>query len=280
MTKRRNNKSNAKEEHNGDSKSRACKKSKTASSSLTSEHESLQCVQCEFTADDRSQLRIHCLENHAPSFTFGEITVERVDGLFRCELCKKTYDKMPAMRYHLSVCQMPKSKETEPVVRPVVVVPKDDPVPMPSFQVSQPVFPTFEQVVLMACQRERASNEKKQKTLSRARDLKVVPYWTEDEQGEKRCSLAALDVVKALQKTGIYSHVFAPDVNTRLEGLSAENPVRSGEPVLESMLALSPLSKVLRRREYVALSKDYCDFLNEDWQLHPNYRYACARMLA
>ncbi|KAF9974799.1 hypothetical protein BGZ65_008557 [Modicella reniformis] len=266
MTKRKNNKSNAKEEQNGDSKSRTCKKSKMASSSLTSEHESLQCVQCEFTADERNQLRIHCLENHAQSFMFGETIVERVDGLFRCELCNKTYGKMPAMRYHLNVCQKPKSKETEPVDRLVIVIPKDDPVPMPSFATSQPVLSTSEQVVLMACQRPHASNEKKQKTLSRVRDLKVFPYWTEDEQGEKRCSLAGLDVNMSTL--------------TRLEDLSAEKPVGSGEPALESMLALSPLSKVLRRREYVALTRDYCDFLNEDWQLHPNYRYACARMLA
>lgn len=123
---------------------------------------------------------------------------------------------------------------------------------MPSFPESQQNLPTYDEVVLLACQKQNVPWGKKQKTLSRVRGLKVAPYYITDVNGHVQAGLANIEVVKALQKTGINSSVNVPDPETsmfmRLQDATVEQPVGSSLPELDSMLALSPFSKVFRGR--------------------------------
>ncbi|KAF8982371.1 hypothetical protein BGZ46_001413 [Entomortierella lignicola] len=155
---------------------------------------------------------------------------------------------------------------------------------MPIVPEAQSNSPSYDEAVLLACQRQNVPPAKKRKTLGRARDLKVSPYWIIDSHGQVQASLANIEVVKALQKTGVNSAVFVPDPESsgfgRSESLSIEKVAGPGQPELDSMLALSPFSKILSRRRFVPLNREYCDFLNEDWGIRPGFRYACAQILA
>ncbi|KAF8949791.1 hypothetical protein BGZ46_004941 [Entomortierella lignicola] len=105
-----------------------------------------------------------------------------------------------------------------------------------------------------------------------------------DSRGELQASLADAKVAKSLQRTGINSAVYIPNLGTsiyaRMEVLSTEQAVRTGQLDLDSILVLSPFSKILRLRQYVPLDEEHCNFLNEDWRQNPSFRYATARMLS
>ncbi|KAG0002939.1 hypothetical protein BGZ65_002186, partial [Modicella reniformis] len=154
-----------------------------------------------------------------------------------------------------------------------VMVPQDDPLP-PQYD---------DDVVLQACQQEHEEPIQKLLTLARVRELGLVPYWTRSPQGEIRASLSHMDVVASLHETGINSPVFVPDPSTsilsRMRNSTSELRSKASDPSLESVLALSPISRVFRGREYVVLTQEFCNFLNEDWRMFPSYRFACARML-
>lgn len=51
-------------------------------------------------------------------------------------------------------------------------------------------------------------------------------------------------------------------------------------PRLDTLLARSPFAAVLQTRKFVEINESVSDFLNEDWDFQPQYRFACAQVLA
>ncbi|SAM07134.1 hypothetical protein [Absidia glauca] len=49
---------------------------------------------------------------------------------------------------------------------------------------------------------------------------------------------------------------------------------------IQLLMARSPYFKVLRLRQFVELTKELCDLVNQDWTFHPHIKYVTAQLLA
>ncbi|KAF9897277.1 hypothetical protein BX616_005884 [Lobosporangium transversale] len=49
---------------------------------------------------------------------------------------------------------------------------------------------------------------------------------------------------------------------------------------MTNLLSMSPHSEILKSRTFVELTDSMCELLNRDWEFRPQFKFACAQLLA
>ncbi|KAI9303561.1 hypothetical protein BJ944DRAFT_289301 [Cunninghamella echinulata] len=140
----------------------------------------------------------------------------------------------------------------------------------------------YEDAILYACQQQSDTDETKAKTMFILDTLRLKPLSIVNNIGEEYNALAHPNIIQKAISEHSSIQVTLPMKRPYHE---TENPLCPNcSPTipehLESLLAISPYSKLLRQQHYMEISQEICELLNYDWTFYPQMMYACAQMLA
>ncbi|KAI7902945.1 uncharacterized protein BX663DRAFT_542965 [Cokeromyces recurvatus] len=158
---------------------------------------------------------------------------------------------------------------------------------------SQPVLMVMEdyrrnhdEALLHACQRASDSEENKNLARYALKSLKLEPFSIINEDGEEENALAHVNVItKASQSKSSSIIPITPMKRSANEmekitlfcnNCSIINPV----PLYKSLTSHAPYPKLFDTRNYIELSDDLCQLLNQDWKLSPQMKFVAAQLLA
>ncbi|KAF9986004.1 hypothetical protein BGZ75_002302 [Mortierella antarctica] len=142
---------------------------------------------------------------------------------------------------------------------------------------------TDHEAVLSACHRSFVSDEDKIPTIVMADWLGLVPFSLQDVLGNSQYALAHPSVISGMNQSQNQYSVQQPDLKKRrvkLDHGQDKGGVEETIGGLRDTLRLSPYATVLLSRTFIEMDAGAGHILNEDWDLRPQYRYACAKMLA
>ncbi|KAF9990788.1 hypothetical protein BGZ79_004759, partial [Entomortierella chlamydospora] len=167
------------------------------------------------------------------------------------------------------------SLDTEPVAEPFLLT-EEEP---SSTQTAKKR--DFSELILDACQQTDGSVRENKRVLLLVESLNLSPVPVKDNHGDN-CSLLGHDdiLVKLAAGSPVTITIDPTLLRTVPKNCQCDRCLRPPIPGLEALFEKSPYVSILRNIEFVELSKDICDILNDDWVRCPQLKYACARMLA
>ncbi|KAG0930809.1 hypothetical protein G6F57_011483 [Rhizopus arrhizus] len=145
-----------------------------------------------------------------------------------------------------------------------------------------PLRKTFDEAVIDACQQSGSQHAERQKTLYIVDALDLKPFAIFDKNGIEQNALAHERVISSITAGNDSILPILPLKRSYDDEESAPymkcTPITA--PGLDRILASSPYSKLIRRRQYVELSSAICKLLNQDWEFHPQMRYFTAKVFS
>ncbi|KAI8575346.1 hypothetical protein K450DRAFT_275701 [Umbelopsis ramanniana AG] len=147
----------------------------------------------------------------------------------------------------------------------------------------EPLRRPYENAVLYACQQTDDDSKEKLKTMRILEAMNLNPFSIINEDGTEQNALAHPAVIEKsisaqsrIESTPLKRTYDEMDSEERpCANCSFENP-----RLLHNVLAMSPYSRLLQKRNYVELSTEYCELLNYDWTFFPHMKYFAAQLLA
>ncbi|KAG2189523.1 hypothetical protein INT46_008456, partial [Mucor plumbeus] len=163
-------------------------------------------------------------------------------------------------------------------------------VPIPKSQLVPVVMENYrrnhDEALLHACQRASDSEENKHLAKYALTSLKLEPFSIINEHGEEENALAHVNVITKASKSKSSSIIpiipmkrSANEMEKNIlfcNNCSITNPI----PLYKSLTSHAPYPKLLDTRNYVELSDDLCQLLNQDWNLSPQMKFVAAQLLA
>ncbi|KAF8923189.1 hypothetical protein BGZ58_003260, partial [Dissophora ornata] len=238
---------------------------------------SIQCANCSHLASSKSRSESHKSEYHSTrcqvSFTDSEgiikkISLSRSGGLsgdFKCPLCSEDIGTRSGIIKHVKVncLQRPLTKG-----QPISSSSTQPSASQPAQNETQPGKRNYEELVLSAFGKLGADTAEKKLALALADHYELTPLCIQDGSGAEQSVLSALRTVKKFRPGEQFNTIVTPFFKIQQERALTTLPT----PGLDTLVATSPLSNVLRRRTYLELSEHLCNMMNRDWEHHPALR--------
>ncbi|KAI8878177.1 hypothetical protein K501DRAFT_305206 [Backusella circina FSU 941] len=140
----------------------------------------------------------------------------------------------------------------------------------------------FDEAVIDACQQSGSQHAERQKTLYIVDALDLKPLAFFDKNGIEQNALAHERVISNITADNDSILPILPLKRSHDDEKSVScmkcTPITT--PGLDRVLASSPYSKLIRRRQYVELSSAMCKLLNQDWEFHPQMQYFTAKIFS
>ncbi|KAF9945812.1 hypothetical protein BGZ70_003562 [Mortierella alpina] len=211
--------------------------------------------------------------------------------MYCCSACGKTYQTNSGLWKHTKgraeclavLAAEEEEEETDVPITPITV--SALPPTTVCSKLKRPTAPTDtdHEAVLSACHRSFATEEDKIRTIVMADWLGVIPFSLQDVLGNSQYALAYPSVVASMSQGQNQYSVQQPELKKRrvkLEHDQDQDNAIETQGGLQDIFRVSPYAAVLRSRTFSEVDPAAGDILNEDWDLRPQYRYACAQMLA
>ncbi|ORZ12371.1 hypothetical protein BCR42DRAFT_453705 [Absidia repens] len=232
---------------------------------------------------------------HVTTHEDTTITLKPINSTFQC-LCEKQFKTQSGFRRHATKCSLIKSisfaststpypcnetdSESEEELIPgcTAKLPSIPDIPAIDMEKIPPTTRTYDHAFIHACDGTRWTSEEQQRMISILNAYQLRPISLINKHNVETNALTHTHHLATCSAEEMQVSPVLPTKKRKID--TSLLPALSLEAPLYGALCSGPFSKHFLGDSYVEINDEMADFLNTDWALYPQMRFATSRVLA